>query len=326
MPSDAAPFEIGYLLPSRDAIVGGRDDPRPLVALAERAEALGFDAVWAGDSPVARPRADALVLLAAVAARTSSVTIGTAVLLPALRGPVLLAHQLATLDALSGGRLLCGVGSGFPYPPTEAQFRAVGADFGRRLAALEETIGALRALWCGDGEPVSFAGEHVAFSDVVVRPRPASPGGPPIWMAGAGPVAERRVGRLADGWLPYPPRPELYAEGVERVAEAAARAGRPAPVPALYATVAVERAGTSAEHRLRRSVERYYDAPLEALEGIQALFAGDADAIADWLAGYVRAGARHVVLRVADEDPEAALQILGTSVVPALRDRVGAVR
>lgn len=83
---------IGYLLPTREQIMEGRHEARPLLDLAARAEGLGFDSIWIGDSLIARPRHDPLTLLAAVAARVPRVQIGTAVLLPALRNPVLLAH------------------------------------------------------------------------------------------------------------------------------------------------------------------------------------------------------------------------------------------
>ncbi|MEU2032313.1 LLM class flavin-dependent oxidoreductase [Nocardia amamiensis] len=94
-------LNVGYLLPTRDQSVQGVHEPRALIAQAQRAEELGFDSVWAGDSPVTRPRADPLLLLAGVAQATERVALGTAVLLPALRHPILLAHQLATLDQLS---------------------------------------------------------------------------------------------------------------------------------------------------------------------------------------------------------------------------------
>src|SRR5258708_9382796 len=89
---------LGYLLPTRERIMEGRPETASLLALAERAEALGFDSVWVGDSLLARPRHDPLTLLAAVAARTRKVELGTAVLFPAFRHPVLLAPQLPTLD------------------------------------------------------------------------------------------------------------------------------------------------------------------------------------------------------------------------------------
>ena len=101
---------IGYLLPTREQIMEGRPDAAPLLDLAARAEALGYDSVWVGDSLLARPRHDPLTLLAGVAGRVTRVALGTAVLLPALRNPVLLAHQVATLDQVSEGRFILGVG------------------------------------------------------------------------------------------------------------------------------------------------------------------------------------------------------------------------
>src|SRR5258708_37679772 len=99
---------LGYLLPTRERIMEGRPETASLLALAERAEALGFGSIWAGDSLLARPRHDALTLLTAGAARTREVELGTAVLLPGLRNPVLLAQQVATLARRAEGRLILG--------------------------------------------------------------------------------------------------------------------------------------------------------------------------------------------------------------------------
>lgn len=304
----AAP-RIGYLLPTRDwTILGG--DVAALAEQARAAEDLGFDSVWAGDSPVTRPRADPLLVLAAAAARTSSVTLGTAVLLPALRHPVLLAHQLATLDAMSGGRVIAGMGSGFANPATRAQFEALNVDFGTRVSRMEETLAAMRLLWSGRG--VSFAGRHFAFSDVSIAPRPVREGGPPVWLAGGGARALRRVARLADGWLPYPPTHRQYAD------ERALLAGSPV-TPALYATLCLDDDPERARARLRVSIERYYDAPLEFVEGIQAMFAGTPDGAAAWLRGYADAGAEHVVVRLAVDDHRSAMEEFAGLVLPALR-------
>src|SRR5436853_5382845 len=103
-------LRIGYLLPTREHIMAGQPRAAPLLELAARAEALGFDSVWAGDSLTARPRHEPLAILTAVAARLKRVEVGTAVLLPALRNPVLLAHQVATIDQISEGRLILGIG------------------------------------------------------------------------------------------------------------------------------------------------------------------------------------------------------------------------
>jgi alkanesulfonate monooxygenase SsuD/methylene tetrahydromethanopterin reductase-like flavin-dependent oxidoreductase (luciferase family) len=306
---DPAAVSIGYLLPTRDAVSLGRPAAEPLLGLAERAEQLGFDAVWVGDGPLARARHDALAMLAALAARTQRVTIGSGVLLAALRPALLLAQAAATIDQIAEGRLILGVGAGFPFPETERQFEAVGIPYPGRVGRLTETVAAMRALWATPGESISFAGRHLALEDVALQPAPFRRGGPPVWFAGAGEAAEQRVGRLADGWLPYPPTPEQYAEGWARISASAAQAGRPAPpFPGLYATVAVDDSAGVARERLRRNIERYYSQPLEIMQMIQASFAGTPEEVRDWLQGYVTAGARHIILRVTDEQAERGLE------------------
>src|SRR5438067_3166615 len=104
------PPRIGYLLPTRERVMESRPEAASLLALAERAEALGYESIWVGDSILARPRHEPLTLLSAVAARTKRAELGTAVLLPALRNPVVLAHGIATLDQISEGRFILGVG------------------------------------------------------------------------------------------------------------------------------------------------------------------------------------------------------------------------
>ncbi|MGN9841967.1 LLM class flavin-dependent oxidoreductase [Nonomuraea sp. H19] len=307
-----APLKIGYLLPTRDQAVRGDHDLGRLTEQAQRAEALGFDSAWAGDSPLTRPRADPLLLLSAVAVATRRIMLGTAVLLPALRHPILLAHQLATLDRLAGGRLIVGMGGGFPNANTEAQFTAVGVAFGRRISRLEESIEVMRLLW--SGQEVSFTGRHFDFHGVTLAPAPACPAGPPIWLAGGGEAALRRVARLADGWLPYPPAARIYAREQAAIQQSATR-----PVtPGLYATLCLDEDPERARTRLRLSVERYYNAPLEAVETIQAMFAGTARAAADWLNSYAEAGARHVVIRLAADDHRTALEEFAGDVLPLL--------
>ncbi|GAA4958933.1 LLM class flavin-dependent oxidoreductase [Actinoplanes utahensis] len=310
-------LEIGYLLPSRDQAVGGEHESSRLVGQARRAEASGFDSVWAGDSPVSRPRADSLLLLAAVAQATERVTLGTAVMLPALRHPILLAHQLATLDRLSDGRLIVGMGGGFPSAETRAQFAAIGIAFTGRGSRMEESIHAMRRLWSGDA--VSHHGRHFAFDDVRLVPRPSRPGGPPIWLAGSGGPALGRVARLADGWLPYPPTATRYAQEYDVIREGGTATPGRAVTPALYATLCLDDDPQRARQRLRDSIESYYNAPLPLVASIQAMFAGTADEAADWLHGYVGAGARHLVIRLATDDHESDLEEFAARVLPLLR-------
>lgn len=309
---DGPELTFGYLLPTRDATANGQPDALPLISLGESAERFGFDAVWVGDSPLARPRHDALAMLAALAVRTGHVALGTAVLLPALRSALLLAQAAATVDHLASGRLILGSGAGFPYPETERQFAAVGVPYERRVARMVQTIAAMRALWARPGAPISYDGSLVRLDAVALEPPPHREGGPPIWLAGAGEAAERRVGRIADGWLPYIPSPEQYLQGWERVQESARQAGRArAPVPGLYVTVALDASAAAARRRLRHSVERYYRRSLEAIAAIQATYAGPPQGLREWLEPYLAAGTRHVILRVADENPVRGLEAAG---------------
>src|SRR5262249_42058185 len=142
--------KIGYLLPTREQIMDGRPDAASLLLLAELAEALGYDSVWVGDSVLARPRHDPLTLLAGVAGRVPRVALGTAVLLPALRNPVLLAHQVATLDQVSEGRFILGVGIARDVPNIRAEFAACGVPFEKRVGRMMEGLRLCRALWSGE--------------------------------------------------------------------------------------------------------------------------------------------------------------------------------
>jgi alkanesulfonate monooxygenase SsuD/methylene tetrahydromethanopterin reductase-like flavin-dependent oxidoreductase (luciferase family) len=289
---DPDALSFGYLLPTRDAVTLARPDAEPLLALGEQAEALGFDAVWVGDSPHARPRHDALLMLAALAARTQHIGLASGILIAALRSPLLLAQAAATLDQISAGRLVLGFGAGFPLPATENEFRIVGVPYAGRVGRLAETIAVLRALSQTPGAPVDFSGRHFQLHDAVLEPAPRRPGGPPIWLAGAGEAAERRVGRLADGWLPYLPT---------------------APLPALYATVALDESEAVAHEQLRSYVERYYGVPVAAIQALQATCAGTPDGVRQWLDGYIRAGAKHIVLRAANDDFEHGLHLAASA-------------
>ena len=183
--------EFGVLLPTREAIMSGRPETGPLLAMAERAEAAGFDSVWIGDSITARPRHEPLTLLAAVAARTRRVRLGTGVLLPALRSPVVLAHVVGTLDRVAEGRVILGVGFAGDAPAIRKEFAAVGVPFERRVGRFLETLEICRALWTRDH--VSFSGKHFTLEDATVEPKPHRPGGPPGCCAFGSTVASSIV-------------------------------------------------------------------------------------------------------------------------------------
>lgn len=313
-------LSIGYLLPTRDAIAAGTRDTRRLIELARRAEDLGFDAVWVGDSPIARPRHEPMTLLGAVAAQTRRARLGTAVLLAPLRHPLMLANEAATLDGISDGRLILGLGSGFSMPQTAAQFAAFGVNYETRVSRLEETISILRLVWSNPGEPISFKGRHFTFDDVQIEPAPVQPGGPAIWLAAGGAQGYERVGRIAQGWLPYSPSPQMYAEGRAVIEARACAERRPRPALGLYATLALEEPRRrDGQATLRRSIERYYNFPLEVVAQVQAMFSGDAEACAEWLAPYLDAGVEHLVLRLAGDNPEQRLELAAAELIPRLQ-------
>ncbi|HEY8872565.1 MAG TPA: LLM class flavin-dependent oxidoreductase, partial [Stellaceae bacterium] len=153
------PPRIGYLLPTREQVMEGRPEVAPLLALAERAEDLGYDSIWVGDSILARPRHEPLTLLSAVAARTRRAELGTAVLLPALRNPVVLAHGIATLDQISEGRFILGVGIASDVPNIRAEFVSCGVPFEKRVGRMLEGLRLARELWTG--KPVTWNGRWV---------------------------------------------------------------------------------------------------------------------------------------------------------------------
>ncbi len=150
------PLKLGYLLPTRERIMVGKHETDDIIALGDLADQLGIDSVWIGDSLLAKPRHDPLTLIAAIAARTEKVKIGTAVLLPMLRNPVLLAHQVATLDQISKGRVILGIGTARDVPAIRAEFEAAGVPFEKRIGRMLEQMRLCRALWAG--EPVDWDG------------------------------------------------------------------------------------------------------------------------------------------------------------------------
>ncbi|MFB4317232.1 LLM class flavin-dependent oxidoreductase [Actinomadura sp. 21ATH] len=307
--SPGARVQAGLLLPTREAAITGDLDERALVRLAQRAERLGFDSVWAGDSLVARPRAEPLALLAAVAAATERITVGTAALTAPLRHPLTAAHAIATIDRLSEGRLILGLGAGFPYPATAAEFGLAGVPFAERAGRLMETVRLWRSLWSRE-PPGSFTGRYWHFSGLDGLPRPARIGGPALWLAGGGPSAPRRVAAGFDGWLPYPPTSREYREGIDAIHAATAAGPRrdTAPTGGLYVTVLPCTGAEPARQALDTYTRAYYGAPIEAMRRSQAFIAGTPEHCLARLREYVDAGATHIILRIGALDPAPYLE------------------
>lgn len=169
------------------------------IAECERAEAAGFDSVWLGEhhnSILLYPAP--LVGLAAIAARTRRVRLGTGVLLLPLYHPLAVAEEAAMVDVISRGRLILGVGAG--YAPEE--FAAFGVSIKERGSRLDEAVPLIHRLWTEDG--VTHAGRHYRIEGATLRPQPVQEPRPPMWFAGWVGPALRRAGRLGDAWLGGP--------------------------------------------------------------------------------------------------------------------------
>ena len=308
--------EFGLLLPTRESVMSARPGTAPMLEMAERAERAGFDAVWIGDSLIARPRHEPLTLLAAVAARTRRVRLGTAVLLPALRNPVVLAHVVGTLDRVAEGRVILGVGIAADAPPIRKEFAAAGVPFERRVGRFLETLEICRALWSRDH--VSFSGKHFTLEDVTMEPKPERPGGPPIWIGGSGPTMLREAARF-DAWFPTGPSVEFFAEHFPKIQAAARAAGRDAVAGAAYITLALDPNTAAAEQRMDSFLETYYNAPARVIRARQAGYSGPVEGCVEFLQRWIDAGARHLALRFAGGDQLAQVDEVARKLLPKLR-------
>jgi probable F420-dependent oxidoreductase len=183
--------------------LGFEASPEAIIASAKKAEALGFDAVFVNDHIIVDGSArsapwtntyDPLVALSFIAANTTRIGLGVSVLIMPYRNPIASAKSLATIDRMSGGRLIAGIGVGW----NEAEFNALGVPFHQRGARTTEYLRIWQACWAPG--PVSFAGKFFAFSDMHVSPKPLQQPSPPIWIGGASDAALRRAATFAEVW------------------------------------------------------------------------------------------------------------------------------
>lgn len=291
-------LSIGYLVPTREAIMSDEPETGRLIELAERAEQLGYDSIWVGDSITSRPRHEPLTMLTAIAMRTENAMLGTAVLIPVLRHPVAMAHQVATLDRLAEGRLILGVGIGADSPSNQAEFAALDVGFDRRVGRMNDHLDLCRKLW--SGEPVDHQGDFYQVENATIGPSTHTPGGPPLWVTGSVPASQRRAGTRYDGWMPIGPV-ETFSNGWPVVQEAARAAGRdPATIGAsTYLTISLDDNAAAADQTLNDFLAAYYPAPPAAMRKVQATYAGPRSGLAEWVSEFVDAGANHLILRFA---------------------------
>jgi probable F420-dependent oxidoreductase len=219
-------------------------EPDAIVRVARTAESAGYESIWTGEhvvlidpqeapspSPPETRMVDTVAALAFAAAHTERVKLGSGIILLAQRNPVVLAKELASVDVLSKGRLIFGVGVG--YVPGE--FEAIGVPYEERGARTSEHIEAIRALWTQD-KP-EFEGRFSSFSGIQSHPRPVQQPHPPILVGGMSPPAYRRAVAHGDGWYGFFQSLEATAEALRGLEEAAKQVERPAHLGPLQITI-----------------------------------------------------------------------------------------
>jgi alkanesulfonate monooxygenase SsuD/methylene tetrahydromethanopterin reductase-like flavin-dependent oxidoreductase (luciferase family) len=316
-------MRIGLLIPTRGVIIASARRPpvEDCWMMARVADDSGYDAVWVGDSVVAKPRLEPMTTLAYLAGITRRVRLGTAVLLPALRHPVVLAHEIANVDQISRGRVILGLGVGWSLPSAEREWAACGADHKRRVRRLEQHIRIWRQLW--RGTPVTLEEDDVALTDHTIGPLPWSEDGPPVWITAGNrgemlPASFDRFGRLGDGIITT----YLHAAECQTVRElgaaALARHGRKLrdfPI-CVYTTVRIEDDVETAERVTEQFLATYYGGGVHS-RGLMGL--GPPEAVITAVRQYAEAGVTDLCIRFVGDDQLVQLERFTDEVLPHLR-------
>jgi probable F420-dependent oxidoreductase len=286
-------------------------DPAALARFVAAAETRGYDSVWVGEEIFHAPALDPLSLLTFAAAHTRRVRLGTAILVTTLRSPVQLAKEIATLDNLSGGRLIVGVGLG----PTTKHYPAFGIAPEHRVRRYLEGLAVMRKLWTED--KLEFAGEYWIFHGEHLEPKPIQAPHPPIWFAGRAETALARAARQGQGWIGGKIVLEEFRRHVATLRRLVAEDGRDPDAFGIAKRVYVQLDPDKprAERRLMEFFGRTYGKPEEAK---QAVIYGNAAECAEKIAEVVAAGCKVPILDPVF-DREAQMEALAADVLPSLR-------
>lgn len=293
------------------------------VALAEACERAGIEALLRSDHYVsvmgrhARGALDAWGTITALAARTSSLRLGTLVSPASFRHPSVLAKLATTADHVSGGRIELGLGTGWSAIEHEAHgfpFRPMG----ERMDVLAEQLEIIHDGHWGRGDTYSFSGEHYTLSDLDARPRPVQTPHPPLLMGGqAGPRAARLAARFADEYNTVMATVEEVAQRRAAIAAACQAAGR-APIPFSLMTTTVIGADAAELERRTAALEAWTGRRVDREHAAASWIFGTVDQAVERLRAYARAGAERVFLQHLDHRDLAAVELIGRELVPAV--------
>ena len=293
-------------------------DVSGLYAYAQRAEALGFESLWAWDHILlgvepSFPILDAVTMLGALAARTTRIKLGTGVLVLPLRNPVVAAKALGSLDVISGGRLILGVAAGW----YAREFDAVGVPFKQRGRQFERNLDILVRLWTD--ERVTLRVDEFNLREAVMVPRPAQRPRPPVLIGGYVDAVLRRVATMSDGWLTYFYTPESFTRNWEKVKAFAREAGRdPSTLTAtnqLAISVGTSRAETTAD--MRRWLSTEWDTAAWSESTIEHAIHGSPAECVEQLRAHVATGVDRIILIPYRYQPE-QVERIAQEVLPAL--------
>jgi probable F420-dependent oxidoreductase len=290
--------------------------PAEQFELVRRVEALGFESVWTGDHvSFHNPMYEALTLLATYIPITSRIRLGTAVYLLALRTPAIAAKITSTLDALSGGRLIFGVGVGGENPK---EFEVVGVPHGERGARVTEGIDVVRTLW--RDTPASFRGRFTQFEGVSLDPKPVQKPGPPIWIGGRSDAALTRAGRQGDGWVSYVVQAERYAQSVAKIRAAAGGRSLESFAFAHLGFITVGRDWESAKAVWAQALTKRYAQDFEPLARKYGII-GTPEQCAEQIARFEAAGCNYMIANpIGDpKDERDQVERIAADVLPLLR-------
>lgn len=330
-------MHIGLNLNNREALIAPDYDLGALLDLGERAEALGLDSVWVGDSLLARPRYEPLTLLGALSQRTTTVRLGTACLITTLRHPVQLAHAFSTLDVLSAGRTVLGACAGnLAEDGVKEEFAVLGVDRRHRMAVFSEGLRIVRALM-SEGR-VTYAGEHFSLEDVAfftgTEPAPLLPvqKPPPIWIIANPSIgsdvtkpssrAAQRVAELGDGWMTccrasHPEEVEAF------LSELSSLRSLDGFDVAYQVTMTLGRTKDDALAEQRRYIDAYYPEFGDAVALADWGPAGTPDEAANWIRRFRQAGVNVFICRFGSLDQPGQLELFASEVLPAVRPGQG---
>jgi probable F420-dependent oxidoreductase len=300
-------MKIGVTIPNN----WGVEDPQQVLALGPLAEELGFDSLWVMDHLFNtgyirerledKPYYHPLGTLTYLAATTERISLGTSVLVLPYHNPVELAKYAATLDQMSGGRVILGVGVG---AMTE-EFEALGIPMRQRGSLTNECIAIMRELWTNPNP--SYQSRRWSFSDLRFSPKPLQKPHIPLWIGGSSPGALRRTARVGDGWHPSGMSAEEYSLGRREIRELALAAGRDPDSLAMSMRVEVE----------------VHDGPSSARAAVRARISGrDTGQMVAAIEAYESAGVDHLVLALNSGDVPAlrtVMETIGEEVLPRFR-------